>query len=191
VNAIDDPDSARPAVGPRHDLRGDDSARSIERHGCIIAVEVRFNTRVLTISELARRSGLATSALRFYERKELLWPATRAGRVRVYDDAAVDRVATVNMLQRAGFTLAEIARLTGPSGAPDDAWRAAIQAKIIELRRAREAIDQASVILEHALACPHPSIAACPVFLREVRAHALRMEHAGTGGPGEGGGHGR
>lgn len=146
---------------------------------------------MLTISELARRSGLATSALRFYERKDLLSPAARSGRVRVYDDTAVERVATVSLLQRAGFTLAEIARLTGPPSAPDGAWRSAIQAKITELEQAREAIDQASMILQHALACPHPSIAACPVFLREVRAHARRMEHGRAGGPGEGTGHGR
>jgi hypothetical protein len=115
-------------------------AGSVECRGCIVAVEVRFNARVLTISELARRSGFATPTLRFYERKELLWPAKRPGRVRVYDDTAVDRVATV--------------------------------------------------ILQHALAYPHPSIAACPVFLHEVRAHSRRMERGRAGGPREGSGHG-
>jgi DNA-binding transcriptional MerR regulator len=144
-----------------------------------VAVEVRFNARVLTISELAHRSGLATSTLRFYERKELLLPTARAGRVRVYDDTAADRVATVNLLQHAGFTLAEIAQLIGPASVPDPAWRAALRAKLTELEQAQASIDQARTLLQHALACPHASIAACPVFLREVRTHAQRMKRAG------------
>jgi hypothetical protein len=67
------------AVGPPHDLHDDHSRRSVECRGCTVGVEVRFNARVLTISELARRGGRASSALRFYERKELLWPAKRSG----------------------------------------------------------------------------------------------------------------
>lgn len=143
--------------------------------GASFAVEVRFNARMLTISQLAQLTGLATSALRYYERRGLLTPAGRAGRVRVYHDAAADHVATVSLLQHAGFTLAQIAQLTGPDSPPDHTWRAAIQAKLAELQQVQKAIGQASTILQHALDCPHPSIAACPVFLREARAHAQRI----------------
>lgn len=82
----------------------------------------------------------------------------------------------MNLLQHAGFTLAEIAQLIGPAHPPDRPWRAAIRAKLAELEQAQAAINQARTILQHALACPHASIAACPVFLREVHAQPQRME---------------
>jgi len=139
-----------------------------------IAVEVCFNARVLSVSELARRSGMTTATLRFYERKGLLAPAGRAGGVRVYDDSALDRVATVSLLRQAGFTLAEIEQLIRPGGTKGHRM-AMVHAKLSALERARADIDRAQAMLEHALECPDPDISVCPVFLREVRAHAERM----------------
>jgi DNA-binding transcriptional MerR regulator len=139
---------------------------------------------VLTISELARRTGTATSALRFYERKGLLAPAGRAGRVRVYDDSAKDRVAMVNLLQHAGFTLAEIAAFTDAAPATAQDWRGAVYAKLAELDQARAVIDRASAMLRHALECPHSDIGTCPEFIREVRAHAGRLDPDQQSGPG-------
>lgn len=115
---------------------------------------------------------MTTAALRFYERRGLLVPSGRAGRVRVYDDSALDRIAAVSLLRQAGFTLAEITRLLRPG---DGQWTAMVQAKLDELERARTDIDRAEAMLRHALNCPDPDITACPVFLREVRAHASRM----------------
>ena len=129
---------------------------------------------MLSVSELARRSGLSTAALRFYERRGLLAPAGRAGRVRVYDDSAVDRVAMVSLLQQAGFTLAEIGQLIHSGGAREQRM-AMVNAKLTELERARADIDRAQAMLRHALECPDPDITVCPVFLREVRARAERM----------------
>jgi DNA-binding transcriptional MerR regulator len=134
---------------------------------------------VLSISELARRSGLTTAALRFYERKGLLTPAGRTGRVRIYDDTAPDRVATVGLLQKAGFTLAEIARLIRPDGAKGRQWTTAVRDKLAELEHARADIDRARAMLRHALACPSPDITTCPYFLQEVRALAQRSATEG------------
>jgi DNA-binding transcriptional MerR regulator len=139
-----------------------------------IAVEACFNARVLSVSELARRCGMTTATLRFYERKGLLTPAGRAGQVRVYDDSAVDRVATVSLLRQAGFTLAEIGELIRP-GAAMGQRTAMVHAKLTQLERARADIDRAEAMLRHALECPDPDISVCPVLLREVRAHAERM----------------
>jgi MerR family redox-sensitive transcriptional activator SoxR len=63
----------------------------------------------LTIGELAARSGVATSALRYYDRLGLI-PADRsAGNQRRYPRNTLRRVAFVRVAQRVGVTLGEIA----------------------------------------------------------------------------------
>src|SRR5262245_60674650 len=53
-------------------------------------LQVRLKSMgTLTIGELARRTGLATSALRFYEERGLLEPRGRQGGRRIYDETAV------------------------------------------------------------------------------------------------------
>jgi DNA-binding transcriptional MerR regulator len=72
---------------------------------------------MLTIGELARRVGLRTSALRYYEAEGLLEPAgrTEAG-YRLYEPESVDIVRLIQRAQRLGFSLAEIRALLA-------AWR--------------------------------------------------------------------
>lgn len=85
----------------------------------ILQVEVRFKSRglmpnrfgLIAIGELARRTGLASSALRYYERVGLLSPAARAGGRRHYATSSAERVALVQLCQDAGFTLREIRAL--------------------------------------------------------------------------------
>src|SRR5258708_300711 len=85
-------------------------------HSCIIDVELRFKSRGKTMSsraflgigELGRRTGLAPSALRFYERAGLLVPDGRANGRRYYSSASVERIALIRLCQDAGFTLAEV-----------------------------------------------------------------------------------
>ncbi len=73
---------------------------------------------MLTIGQLARRTGLRPSALRYYEAEGLLEPASRtdAG-YRLYDPATADTVRLIQRAQRLGFSLAEIRALLS-------AWRA-------------------------------------------------------------------
>src|ERR671921_206234 len=61
----------------------------------------------LSIGEVARRAGLATSAIRYYERAGVLPPAERVGGRRRYGPEAVRRLAVIGIAQQAGFTLAE------------------------------------------------------------------------------------
>ena len=80
---------------------------------------------LVPIGELARRTGVATSALRYYERVGLLSPAGRAGRRRHYRPSSAERVALIRLCQDAGFTLAEIGRLLaawGRGGRTGVAW---------------------------------------------------------------------
>jgi MerR family redox-sensitive transcriptional activator SoxR len=107
----------------------------------------------LTISEVARRSGVATSALRFYESRGLIHSErTRTGHRR-YSRAVLRRVAFIVFAQRIGLTLEEIgaelaklprnavpqradwARLSGP-------WKERINQRIAELERLRDTFTE-------------------------------------------------
>ena len=63
----------------------------------------------LTIGELAKRTGIRTSALRYYERQGLLEPVGRTGGgYRVYDEATTETVRFIQRAQRIGFSLEDI-----------------------------------------------------------------------------------
>lgn len=126
----------------------------------------------LSISELRSRTGLAPSAVRFYERKGLLRAIGRAGGKRIYDEAAVEQIALIDLLKRAGFTLSEIAALVGPNGRSAPNWRAVASGKLRELDDRLLEIQQAQAALRHALDNEHERLDDCPVHRRILRAHA-------------------
>jgi len=67
---------------------------------------------MLTIGQLAKRTGLRTSALRYYEEQRLLQPATRSDAgYRLYDQRAEETVRFIGRAQRLGFSLTEIEQL--------------------------------------------------------------------------------
>ena len=63
----------------------------------------------LSIGETARRSGVATSALRFYETRGLINSRRGSGNQRLYDRATLRRIAIIRVAQTLGLSLAEIA----------------------------------------------------------------------------------
>lgn len=101
---------------------------------------------LLTISEVSRRSGVAASALRYYEERGLI-ASTRAGSGhRRYPRAVLRRVAFIVFAQRIGLTLeeigAELAKLPTdrvPDGRDwsrlSGTWAARIERRIAELER--------------------------------------------------------
>lgn len=61
---------------------------------------------MMKIGELSRRSGVATSAIRFYEEQGLLTPSSRtASGYREYGDEALDRLEMMQLLKKLGFSL--------------------------------------------------------------------------------------
>jgi MerR family mercuric resistance operon transcriptional regulator len=68
----------------------------------------------LTIGQLAKRAGVQTSTLRYYERADLLTPSGRTdGNYRVYTLDALERVRFIRVAQAAGFSLDDISALLG------------------------------------------------------------------------------
>jgi DNA-binding transcriptional MerR regulator len=125
----------------------------------------------MDITEVARRSGVAASALRYYERRKLIASVGRSGLRRVFPDDVLERLALIALGQAAGFSLDEIARVFSADGRPR-IDREALAAKADELdasiRRLRAMRDG----LRHAAACRAPSHMACPTFQRLLRAAA-------------------
>src|SRR5690349_23275811 len=62
----------------------------------------------LTIGQLADRSGVATSAIRFYESKGLIASVRTTGNQRRYEQSTLRRVAFIRTAQRVGLSLDEI-----------------------------------------------------------------------------------
>ena len=123
---------------------------------------------MLTIGELATRTGAATSALRYYEDLGLLFPARRVSDRRRYDESAVDLVGVIKFLQEVGFSLREIKRLVGTrSTAP--VWRDLAERKLGELDATIARATAAKIAIEHALSCPRENVLECPNFWHVVR----------------------
>jgi len=108
---------------------------------------------LLTIGQVARRSGVASSALRFYEARGLIRSERTGSGHRRYARAVLRRVAFIVFAQRIGLSLDEIgrelARLPAP-GAPSGrdwsrlsrAWTSRIDQRIAELERLKLGVTE-------------------------------------------------
>ena len=70
---------------------------------------MKTGNELLTIGETARRSGVDTSALRFYESRGLIKSTRASGNQRRYPRATLRRIAIIRVAQTLGLSLAEIA----------------------------------------------------------------------------------
>ena len=135
---------------------------------------------LVPIGELARRTGVATSALRYYERIGLLSTGERAGRRRHNPPSAAERVALIRLLQDAGFTLAEIGRLLATWSLGRRALGRLAEQKIAELDARIADAQRAKKLITAALGCPHQDLLACPNFRSALEAH---LQRPGTSHP--------
>jgi MerR family redox-sensitive transcriptional activator SoxR len=127
----------------------------------MLVVEVNFMSRrflrmrttdLLTVSEVAERSGFAPSALRFYEREGLLHATRTTGNQRRYERNVLRRLAFVRAARNVGLSLDEVAGAlaTLPDGrTPTRAdwarlsrtWRHRLDDQIAALERLRDGLD--------------------------------------------------
>ena len=108
-----------------------------------------MTTTTLSIGEVAHRSGIAQTALRFYEERGLISSTRTAGNQRRYERAVLRRLAFIRAAQRVGLSLEQIAEAlaTLPTDhAPTKAdwtrlsksWRDELDARIDGLQRLRD-----------------------------------------------------
>ncbi|MEM8589354.1 MAG: redox-sensitive transcriptional activator SoxR [Pseudomonadota bacterium] len=136
--------------------------------------------KVLTISEISRRSGVAASALRFYEERGLITSERAGSGHRRYPRSVLRRIAFIVFAQRIGLSLTEIgeelaklpadrtpkredwSRLSG-------IWLKRVNARIAELERLRDGLTAC-------IGCGCLSIDRCEL--------SNPQDHAGRNGPG-------
>ncbi len=126
----------------------------------------------LTIAKLAKAGGVGVETIRYYQRRKLLDlparddPAGPGRTVRRYDEGDVRRLRFIRSAQAAGFTLEEIRELL-ELDASEDRERAralaririeALDARIVELQRARDALQRL------ASECAHGKAGPCPIL---------------------------
>ncbi len=128
----------------------------------------------LTIGDLAERSGLAVSAIRFYETHGIVRPLRNQGGHRRYGGSDLRRLSFALIAQRLGFPLAEIARHLAPlpdDRAPDRAdWERIAQGFRTEIAARISALEQLSDKLDGCIGCGCLSLDKCTLYNRDDRA---------------------
>ncbi len=122
---------------------------------------------LLTVGEVAKRSGVAISALHFYESKGLIQATRNAGNQRRYPSVVLRYIAVIKIAQRAGIPLEEIraalsrfpigSKLTSEQwGVLSSAWRKTLDERIQRLTVLRDHLDSC-------IGCGCLSLADCPL----------------------------
>lgn len=120
---------------------------------------------MLDIAQVAKRSGLPASTLRFYEEKGLIQSIGRRGLRRLFESSVLERLALIGLGRMAGFSLDQIAAMFGADGRPR-IEREALAAKADELDATIGRLTAMREGLRHAADCPYPSHMECPHFRR-------------------------
>ncbi|NGH08366.1 redox-sensitive transcriptional activator SoxR [Serratia marcescens] len=123
--------------------------------------------RLLTVGEVVKRSGVAVSALHFYESKGLIQATRNAGNQRRYPSVVLRYIAVIKIAQRAGLPLEEIraalsrfpigSKLTSEQwGVLSSAWRKTLDERIQRLTVLRDHLD-------NCIGCGCLSLTDCPL----------------------------
>jgi DNA-binding transcriptional MerR regulator len=112
---------------------------------------------LLTIGEVAARAGIATSAVRYYERRGLLRADARRSGQRRYTDESLRLLVFIGMLQDAGLSLDDIAGVLSASSVRE--WKAIARRRLSALDDEIERLERAREYLAGALLCryDHPA----------------------------------
>lgn len=143
--------------------------------------------RALSVGEVAKRSGVAVSAIHFYEKKGLIHSARSHGNQRRYRRDVLRRVAIIKVAQRTGIPLADIGKAlsTLPEGRTPNMrdwarlsrqWHQSLDDRISKLQRLRDHLNDC-------IGCGCLSIDSCPLRnpwdeLASEGAGAWVLEHA-------------
>ncbi|MGW0775859.1 MerR family transcriptional regulator [Streptomyces sp. NPDC002835] len=136
-----------------------------------VAVEASFKSTLsgefmddtlLSISEVARRAGIATSALRYYERCSLIPEGVKVAGRRHYPPAVLHRLSAIKICQRIGFSLAEISGLLQSNGVGGGVWRHVATARRSQVEREIVALNELLRLIDQTLDCDCRTLCDCP-----------------------------
>jgi DNA-binding transcriptional MerR regulator len=135
----------------------------------------------MDIGEVARRTGLRASALRYYESKGLIRTSGRVGARRQFAEDVLERLAVISLGRAAGLSLDEIGQMLGVDGSLL-VNRAVLRARAAEFDLQIRRLTAIRDGLLHAAECRADNHLDCPKFQRLMRAAAGRARRA----PGDG-----
>ena len=126
----------------------------------------------LTIGQVAKRAGLNTSAIRYYEAKGLLPEPARISGQRRYDEDTLARLGVIDIAKRAGFSLDDIRVLLGASDAGAPAHTQLQDLAQRKLPAVEELIERAQRVrawLQTATGCGCNTLDVCALFAEQDR----------------------
>ena len=132
-----------------------------------VAVEPDFKSSLATIGEVAARAGVATSTVRYYERRGLLEADARVSGQRRYRPETLRRLVFIGMLGDAGLSLDEIGEILAAPTNED--WKRVARRRLAELGDEIARLERSRQLLEGATLCrfDHP-LTECRVMGEEI-----------------------
>ncbi len=126
-----------------------------------------MDVELASIGEIARRAGVATSTVRYYERRGLLRPDGRVSGQRRYRPETLRRLVFIGMLQDAGLSLDDIDGIVNASDLTQ--WKAIARSRLDALDNEIDRLTTARAYLEGALLCryDHP-LTECRIMGTEI-----------------------
>ena len=122
----------------------------------------------LSIGEVSKRSGLQSSAIRYYESIGILPHAERVNGRRQYGDEVLMQLKIVHVAKEAGFTLPEIRTLVGgfsETDPPSKRWKTMARAKVEEVDQLIERAQRMKLMLVEGLECDCLQLDVCALIL--------------------------
>ncbi|WP_095157047.1 helix-turn-helix domain-containing protein [Pseudomonas sp. Irchel 3E13] len=124
----------------------------------------------MDIADVAKRTGVPASTLRYYQKKGLLESLAKPGQRRQFAADVGDRLALIALGQAAGFSLDEV----GAMLVNLQVDREKLAAKADEIDAQVKRLQAMSKGLRHAAACPADDHLACPTFQRLMKVSLLK-----------------
>lgn len=124
--------------------------------------------KFLDIGEVAEKSGIKPSALRYYEEAGLIQSVARHGLRRQFPPEVLLQLKLIVLGKSAGFSLTQIGEMFGTNGLPD-LPRAVFHEKANAIDRQISELTTLRDTLRHIADCPAPSHMECPSFKKLIQ----------------------
>lgn len=128
----------------------------------------------MDISEVAKKTGVSASALRYYEEKGLITSVGRHGLRRVFHPSVIERLSLIALGRSSGFTLDEVGSLLGNDSSLEIDRKALLE-KADSLDKTIQQLTAMRDGLRHAAVCSAPTHLECPRFQRFMKIAAKNV----------------